>query len=160
MAYYGLIYPHFSYGIRLWGSCTKSRMDRVFRLQKKAVRIISKLQPRESCRDTFRELNLLTLPSLYILEVILYCKYKCSLVQGSQFHQYETRGRNDYRLRQHRTVAVEHLPSQAGVKFLNRLPESIKNSENKNQLKTRLKRLLVYKVLYSVDEFMMSRWDN
>jgi len=121
---------------------------------------MSKLQPRGSCRNAFRELGLLTLPCLYIKEVTLCCKYKCSLVHGSQFQRYETRGRDDYQTRHHRTMVFEHLPSQAGVKFLNKLPEGIKQEENKNKFKTRLKRLLVSKVLYSVDEFMMSRWDD
>jgi hypothetical protein len=86
MAYFGLIYPHLAYGIRLWGSCSKQRFERVFRLQKKAVRIIAKLDYRESCRNSFRELNLLTLASLYILKVSIYCRSKDMLVRGSDIH--------------------------------------------------------------------------
>ncbi|KAG8305210.1 hypothetical protein J6590_074761 [Homalodisca vitripennis] len=45
-----LIYPHLGYGIRLWGSCAQHKLERVFRLQKKAVRVILNLKTRESCR--------------------------------------------------------------------------------------------------------------
>ncbi|KAG8334007.1 hypothetical protein J6590_098972 [Homalodisca vitripennis] len=38
----------------------------------KAVRIIENVKYRESCRESFRELRLLTLPCLYIFEVIMY----------------------------------------------------------------------------------------
>jgi hypothetical protein len=160
MAYFGLIYPHISYGICIWGGCANHRLERVFRLQKKAVRVISKLKPRESCRNAFRELGVLTLPCLYIFEVAVYCKYKCSLVQNGDFHSYYTRGRANLRVQQHRTVAFEHLPSQFGIKILNKLPEGVKHAQNQNQFKTRLKSLLVSNVLYSVEEFMMCRWDN
>ncbi|KAG8327864.1 hypothetical protein J6590_009667 [Homalodisca vitripennis] len=47
---------------------------------------------RESFRGAFRELGLVTLPSLHILEVILYCFSKCSFVRDMEVHNYETRG--------------------------------------------------------------------
>uniref|UniRef100_A0A1B6MDI5 Reverse transcriptase domain-containing protein n=1 Tax=Graphocephala atropunctata TaxID=36148 RepID=A0A1B6MDI5_9HEMI len=158
-AYYGLIHTHLEYGIRLWGSCSKYKLERVFRLQKRAVRTILKLQARESYRGAFRELGLLTLPCLYILEVALYCRSKCALTQGRDVHSYETRGRDNYRTQQHRSAAFERLPSQVGVKIINGLPKCIKN-QNLNLFKTRLKHLLVSSAFYTVDEFFQCRWDN
>ncbi|KAG8325259.1 hypothetical protein J6590_072304 [Homalodisca vitripennis] len=122
-------------------------------------RIIAKLNYRESCRESFRELGLLTLPCLYILEVVTYCKSKCDLVRGGDVHQYGTRGRDNFRTSQYRLTLSQHLPQQVGVRLINKLPESVKNSINQNQLKTRLKCLLVSKAFYSVDEFMTSRWE-
>ncbi|KAG8242551.1 hypothetical protein J6590_063122 [Homalodisca vitripennis] len=106
------------------------------------------------------KLGLLTLPCLYILEVALYCRSKCVLIRGSDIHSYETRGRESYRAEQHRTVASERLPSQAGVKFLNQLPEGLIQSDNLNQFKALLKRLLVSNAFYSVEEFMAGCWEN
>src|SRR5436190_6292053 len=160
MAYFGLIYPHLSYGIRIWGSCSQQQFLRVFRLQKKAVRILSKLNYTESCRDAFRGLGLLTLPCMYILEVILYCKSRCTLEQGSQIHNYETRGRCNYRLQKHRTTAFAKLPKQVGVRLINGLPEVLKNVPNLNQFKARIKHQLVSHAFYSVDEFLTNSWEN
>ncbi|KAG8322298.1 hypothetical protein J6590_026555 [Homalodisca vitripennis] len=159
-AYFGLIHPHLTCGLRLWGSCSKYKFERVFRTQKKAVRILSKLNPRESCKDSFRELGLLTLPCLYILDVALYCRLKCELLQGRDVHQYETRARDNFRIDQHRTIAFEHLPSQVGVRIINRLPEVIKQLDDPKKFKACLKHLLVSKPFYSVGEFMMGRWDE
>ncbi|KAG8269909.1 hypothetical protein J6590_096844 [Homalodisca vitripennis] len=126
---------------------------------KKAIRIIAKLNYRESCRDSFRELGLLTLPCLYMFRVILYCQSKCTLVRGRDFHQYETRARDNFRVHSHRLAVSQHLPHQVGVGLINKLPESVKNATNQIQFKTRLKCLLVSKAFYSLEEFMMSRWD-
>jgi len=160
MAYFGLIYPHLAYGISLWGGCAKFRLERVFRLQKKAIRILAKLNPRESCHDAFRELELLTLPCLYVLEVSLYCRFRCGLTQGRDIHSYNTRGRDTYRTQQHRTSAFEQTPSYAGAKFINMLPRSIKDTIEPKKFKARLKDLLVSKAFYSVDEFSSCRWDD
>ena len=158
MAYYGLIYPHLTYGIRLWGSCAKFKFERVFRLQKKAIRVIAKLKPRDMCRDAFRQLNLLTLPCLYMLDVILYCRFHCDLVQGSDIHNYDTRSRNIYRTSQHRTTSFEQIPSQAGVRLINMLPRCIKDSPEPKKFKFKLKSFLISNVFYSVDEFTSCRW--
>ncbi|KAG8242775.1 hypothetical protein J6590_086675 [Homalodisca vitripennis] len=113
----------------------------------------------ESCRESFREFEFLTLPCLYIYYVIMYCKSKCTMVRGEDIHRYETRGRDNYRAQHHRLTLTQYLPQQVGVRLINKLPESIKNSNNKSQFKTRIKRLLVSRAFYSVDEFMMSHWD-
>ncbi|KAG8306728.1 hypothetical protein J6590_041338 [Homalodisca vitripennis] len=68
-----------------------------------------------------RELELLTLPCLYILEVALYCRFKCELVQGRDVHQYGTRGQDNFRIQQHRTATFERLPSEVGVSALNKV---------------------------------------
>ena len=154
MAYYGLIFPHLSYGIALWGGCANFLFKRLFVLQKKCVRIIKSLKYRESCRESFRELDLLTLPSLYILETVMFCRFKCILVQGKNIHNYQTRTRETYRVAQHRLQAHERLPSQTGVKFLNRLPTDITNIINHKPFKRALRKLLVSGMFYTVAEFM------
>ncbi|KAG8270385.1 hypothetical protein J6590_099345 [Homalodisca vitripennis] len=114
----------------------------------------------ESCKDAFRELGLLTLLCLYILDVVLYCRLKCELTQGSDVHQYETRGRDNFRTVQYRTSAFEHVPSQVGVKLINKLPEGIKHLIDSKLFKSRLKHLLVSKAFSSIEKFMLSCWDE
>ncbi|KAG8256531.1 hypothetical protein J6590_066341 [Homalodisca vitripennis] len=99
----------------------------------------------------------LTLPSLDILDVVLYCQFKCVSLRGIDVHQYGTRGRDNFRMAQHRTTVFELLPSQVGVRLINRLPEEIKRVNNHKQFKSRLKHFLVSKAFYSVDEFAMGR---
>jgi hypothetical protein len=72
--YYGLIYPLLSYGIVVWGHSAKANTTRIFALQKGAVRYTARLKHLESCRNSFRNLKILTVYSLYIQETILYVK--------------------------------------------------------------------------------------
>ena len=39
--YYALIYPHLSYAIEVWGSADKSHLDKLLKLQKRIVRMIT-----------------------------------------------------------------------------------------------------------------------
>ncbi len=159
-AYYGMVYPHLSYGLALWGGCTNVNFSRIFILQKQAIRIIASLEWRESCKPSFKNLKLLTLPCLYILEASFYFKSKCNHIRGSDVHSYVTRGREDYRTGRHRTAVYEHLPSQAGVRFVNKLPNSIKNAPMPKAFKTRLKAALIQNAFYSIDEFMAYNWET
>ncbi|KAG8292288.1 hypothetical protein J6590_043540 [Homalodisca vitripennis] len=79
---------------------------------------------------------------------------------GRDIHEYETRGRDNYRSGMHRTVVYEHLPSQAGVHFINRLPNKIKNASTPKVLKTRIKLCLASNAFYSVDEFLAFNWET
>ena len=154
MAYYGLIHPHISYGVALWGSCSKASFQRIFKLQKKAIRIIMKLKPRDSCREIFKELNILPFPCVYIYETIVFCRLKCDLVRGRDVHEHNTRGRDDPRIAQHRLKIHENLPSQAGVRLMSRLPDNIKSQNNTLSFKRNLKRYLEDHCFYTVEEWM------
>lgn len=69
MTCFGLMHPPLLYGIRSWRSCAQSGLLRVFRLQTRVIIIMTKLQFRDSCIESFREFKLLTLHWLYILEL-------------------------------------------------------------------------------------------
>ncbi|KAG8243946.1 hypothetical protein J6590_033977 [Homalodisca vitripennis] len=83
-----------------------------------------------------------------------------SFIVDRDVHEYGKRGRDNYRTGRHRTVVYEHLPSQVGVRFINSLPDSMKNVQTPKALKTRLKRFLASKAFYSVDEFFNYSWET
>ncbi len=153
MAYYGLIFSHINYGIIFWGGSSRKNFDRVFRMQKEAVRILGHLNFRDHCRETFKLLGLMTLPSLYIFETVLHCRFKSIPLQGSSEHEHNTRISNDLRVQQHRTTLFNKLLSQAGIKFFNLLPAEIKTETSQRVFKARLKRHLVSHAFYEVDEY-------
>jgi hypothetical protein len=70
-----LIYPLLSCGIAVWGHSAKANTTKIVALQKKrALRYTAELKHLESCRNSFRNVNILTVYSLYIQETILYVK--------------------------------------------------------------------------------------
>ena len=81
LLYNSLILPHLSYGILLWGNTHKSSINRLFILQKRAVRLISNSLPRSPSQPLFKKLNLLTAPDLYFQNLGLFMfKYTQNLL--------------------------------------------------------------------------------
>lgn len=155
LAYYGLIHPHILYGIVFWGNCAEAKVKRILFLQKSAIRIIFGLKYRESCRDAFASLNILTVTSLFILETLMLCFPKFKLTQQSN-HSYDTRCKRVINFESHRLELFNKLPIHAGKKLFNKLPEYLKSIEESNKFKKSLKSYLLSKTLYSVGEFMES----
>jgi hypothetical protein len=54
-----LIYPLLLYGIAVWGHSAKANTTRIFALQRRALRYTAGLKHLESCRNSFRNLNIL-----------------------------------------------------------------------------------------------------
>jgi hypothetical protein len=78
----------FRYGIILWGGDKESK--NIFKLQKRVLRVISGVSNRTSCRQIFKHYNVLTLPSLYILEVVCFIiKHKYVIAKNLDIHNYE-----------------------------------------------------------------------
>ena len=61
--YYSYAHSVMSYGIIFGGNSHFS--DSIFKIQKRIIRVITKSGRRDSCRDLYKKLQILTLPSLY-----------------------------------------------------------------------------------------------
>ncbi|KAJ8706878.1 hypothetical protein PYW07_012956 [Mythimna separata] len=94
LVYYAYFHSIMSYGILLWGSAADA--DSIFILQKRTIRAIYKMGPRESLRNIFGEIDIITLPSLYILESILYVRKNLGLFKiRSDLHDKNTRRKHE-----------------------------------------------------------------
>ena len=90
VVYYSYFHSIMSYGIIFWGHTTNT--IRVFRLQKRILRIMTGCGRRDSCRKLFVELKILTLPSLYIYQLIMFVNKNNELyVTNDAIHNYSTR---------------------------------------------------------------------
>ena len=79
-----------TYGLIFWGNSSDS--SKIFRLQKKIISIMISCRSRASCRKLFHNLEILTLPSQYILSLLLFMiRNKNQFQINSEIHQINTR---------------------------------------------------------------------
>ena len=77
---------------------------------------------RTSCRRLFEELNILTLVSLYIMEVICYVKKHHQFVDlNSDIHAHNTRRKMDIHIQSHNTDLYKRRVINMGTKFYKKL---------------------------------------
>jgi len=132
---------------------------RIFRIQKKVNRSMAGVSSRMSCRQFFKELNILTLASLYILKVNCFIKKYCqSLEQNSEVHKYNTQRNMDIHVKLHKTEIYKKSVINMGTKVYNNLPGFIKEIKDYKAFKKELKLflLLLLHTFYSVEEFVSS----
>jgi hypothetical protein len=103
--YYSLIYPYIDYGITLWGTTHKTYVQRIFTLQKKAVRIIAGAKYNEHTDPLFKRLKILKLNDIYEVKISKYmfefnkCTLPSPLINtitlNSNVHTHNTRNLNN-----------------------------------------------------------------
>ena len=99
--YYSFLYPYFSYCIEVWGSAANCHISSVFKLQKKALRILISANYRSPTEPIFTSLKILPLAKLYEYAVILFMfKYIKNMLPNvfddtfiinADIHNYSTR---------------------------------------------------------------------
>jgi hypothetical protein len=154
IVYNGLFMSHARYGILAWGATAESNMNRVLILQKAAIRIIANLGWRESCRESFKELKLLTVPSAYILDSIMYCLEKSDPVLVSDMTGRVTRQCTDLYISPRRIHKPDSHVLRQGRILFNALPRDLKAMRNDLKVfKRLLKNHLLAGAFYSLQEF-------
>jgi hypothetical protein len=89
-----IYYSHFQsvmiYGLMYWGN--SSSVDRVFRMQKRAVQLMMGSSYRESWRDLFKELGILPLISQYIYSLMMFViQNREKFVTNKDYYELKTR---------------------------------------------------------------------
>jgi hypothetical protein len=130
---------------------------KILKLQIKVVRMMIGLKLGESCRLHFKEFRILTVISLYVLEVLCYMKkYRGSTLKNSEIHEYNTRRKTDRHIKSCRTSLFQKSVTNIGIKLFNHLPSDLKQLQDFKQFRKKLKILLLNKPLYSLKKYFCS----
>lgn len=151
-AYFALFHTRLSYAILAWGH--SAIRHRIFGLQRRAVRIVGGVGYRGECRDCFISLGVLTLPSVYALQCLMYVKQHESCYEiRSDIHGHNTRHK-DYlnkpftRLRKGQTGTTFF-----GIELFNNLPYEVKRMPI-SSFKQRVVAYLVRRAFFTFDDII------
>ena len=104
--YFAYFHVRLRYGIILCGGAKES--VKALRIQKKVTRLITGLKRLESCRQKFKENRILTVTSMYILEVLCFIKkHKGDLKKNCEIHEHNTRSKYDLHTQPHNTSLLK-----------------------------------------------------
>ena len=150
--YYALVYPYLTYCNLIWASTYVTNLQRIYLLQKRAVRAISKADYKASSKPLFANLKILDVFSIYSLQVssFMYLYHNDALPiaftqifqTGNQIHQYSTRYSDFYRPHTRRTNIKKFSILFQGPRIWNSLPNNIKNAPTFNIFKRVIKPFL------------------
>jgi hypothetical protein len=132
-----------TYGIMFWGS--SAHAHKVFTMQKKIIRIITNCKPRDSCREIFKRMKIMTLYSQYIYTLLLFIiNNKNIFVTNNKIHEHKTIfNNNNLHLPTVNLTKSDKGAYIANIKACNHLPQSIKILvDNEKSSKVSLKRFL------------------
>lgn len=148
--YFALIHSRLTYAILVWGHCPGAK--RIFSLQRRAIRVVAGVGYRDETFDHFRRLRILTLPSAYALQCLIYMyNNQNSFIHNGDLHSYSTRNRNMISLEYSRLTRAQTGTSNLGKKLFNKLPNQVKLLPF-DQYKKHLKNFLLHGAFFTWDE--------
>lgn len=139
------------FGIIFWAS--NSKIQNIFTIQKRVIRIMYKMSYLQTCRGVFRNKNIMTVVALYIFDSVLFFYKNRDRFNTSIQHEHNTRSYNIiYPI--HRLTLLEKSAYYMCIKFFNKLPLNIKQTINERMFKKNVKQLLIELEPYSVDDYL------
>lgn len=146
-----------AYGVAIWGSETEKH-KRVFRCQKKALRLIFGIDKSDSCRGLFSMNNMLTFPCLFILECLTILMKNQELYQfRNQKTCYRFRNSQSLSIPHHKTTNFERQTYYTSIKLFNALPTNLRQESEIRKFRNNLKRFLIEKEYYTVQDLLNNK---
>jgi hypothetical protein len=136
-----------------WGNSPDS--IKIFRLQKRIIRIMMGCRSRDSCRKLFFNLKILPLTSHYIFPLLLFMiRNKNQFLVNSEIYHTDTRQYANFHQPSVNVVKYQKGAYYLCVKVLNILPCYIKTQfGNPRKFKAVLQKFLYENSFYSLDEY-------
>ena len=151
--YYSFIYPYLTYCNLIWGNACATHLERLKMLQKKVVRIIAGVKPREHTDPIFKQYKLLTMNGI---NMFLTARFMFKIHHGliidtflgffkrnREIHSYQTRQSSEYHLPCVHTELAKRNIRFHGVKNWNKLiRDGVTSDCSEAVFKNTLKQLL------------------
>ena len=128
--YYSLVYPYLTYCVSVWGSTYQSNLNRIIILQKKIIRIISKVSFDAHIGVLFKEQEILKFSDIYLYQIgkfmylfkrgLLPNYFRDMFTLASQIHSYNTRNSSLFYIPHCRTYFRKFSIRFHGPTFLTR----------------------------------------
>jgi len=157
MVYFAYIHSIISYGIIFWGNQPYS--DKIFKIQKRVIRIITSSRTRDSCRELFKKLEILPLYSQYIYSISIFIiKNKHLFYRNNQIHSIHTRFKTNLHPPTANLTKFQKGVYYLAIKIFNNLSHEIKDLANDILLfQNALKRCLLANSFYNSKEYFNYR---
>jgi len=157
MVYFAYMHSIISYGIILGGNQPYS--DKIFKIQKRVIRIITISRTRGSCRELFKKLEILPLYSQYIHSISIFViKNKHLFYTNSQIRSMHTRLKTKLHPPTDNLKKFQKGMYYSAFKIFNNLPHEIKDLANDILLfRNALKRFLLANSFYNRKEYFNYR---
>ena len=125
MIYYSYFHSVMTCGLLIWGNSPDS--VKIFRLQKKIIRIMTGCRSTDSCRKLFINLEILHFPYQYVLYLLLFMiRNKNQFLVNSEIQHIDTRQHANFHQPSANMTKYQKGVCYLGVKVFNMLPSYIK----------------------------------
>uniref|UniRef100_A0A6P7GKQ2 Uncharacterized protein LOC114337976 n=1 Tax=Diabrotica virgifera virgifera TaxID=50390 RepID=A0A6P7GKQ2_DIAVI len=155
--YYALFESHLRYALPFWGTCCATQFERIFKLQKRALRYSLRLNSRVHCQEFFKKFKILTLPSLFVFESVCLIRKHASEGPDRPTHNYPLRNvEHNLYLPTPRSELVKCSIQYNSRKMYNHLPSNIKSIAAFPAFRKALKAYLLERAFYTVNDFFIN----
>ena len=153
LLYNALILPFLNYCNISWGNCSKTEIQTLFLLQKKAIRICSHSHYLAHTTPIFKEIKTLKVNDIHTYQTAIFMfKYSANLlppsfqnffIHNANIHSYPTRRSSDFHLNNPKTLKAHKSIRHHGPDIWNSLPETLKSRTSLYSFKTYAKKFIL-----------------
>ena len=132
--YYTMVYPYLLYCNLLWGNANDKTLWPIFKLQKKAIRLIVNVSRREKSTPYFKKLNIIKLPDVYKNNVSIFMYHYLNnnlpetfsdyFIMANSIHNVNTRQKNRYRVPLYKTAIGSKFVKKTGIEIWENILEN------------------------------------
>ena len=151
MLYYSYFFSHLTYGLTLWGPmCTMAYSNRILSSQKKAVRLVDNAVYNAETAPIFKKYKMLRFSHVVDLDLAkLAFSYSKNMLpkpimglfsRGSDFHRYNTRGRNNPLVSAHKSTIFNKSFLCKSPIILSNLSDDLKNAKHLHSFASKYKK--------------------
>ena len=133
--YHSFFYPYIDYCIEVWGSAGKTIIEKLCRIQRKAVRLITKSNYRADTKPLFENCKIFTIAETHILKISLFMyrvHHKIAptpltelFIRNSEIHSHNTRSQNNFRVPNFKLDVLKYSPRVIGVYVWNFVNQNV-----------------------------------